>query len=214
MADNYGKIQGHFLEMLRDAREVLRVASGVLLDGSSDGADAAAVGESVRATDKQINDTQHLLRRELVVHGTVQGATAFPSMLALMSLSKDVEQIGDYAKGLLDLAAAGGGGSGGGVAEERASLTELRDRILGLLDRASELHKSQDPSQSRAFLDDVDAVHAACGDRVAALLRQEGGNPSVAVLVYRGFQRITRHAGNVVTALIVPLDHLDVFDED
>ena len=39
-----------------------------------------------------------------MVHGAVHGTFSFPELLVMMSLVKDAERIGDYAKNIFDLA--------------------------------------------------------------------------------------------------------------
>jgi len=39
-------------------------------------------------------------------------------------------------------------------------------------------------------------------------------HPVVAALMYRYVKRVLAHATNVVTAIVMPIDKLDFFDED
>ena len=50
---------------------------------------------------------RRVFRRELVFHSSVFGGIDSPSVLVYMSVVKDIERVGDYAKNLLDLARDG-----------------------------------------------------------------------------------------------------------
>jgi phosphate uptake regulator len=65
------------------------------------------VNDELRATDQKVNRLEREIRRELVVHASVFGAIDTPAVLVYMSIVKDVERVGDYAKNLVDLALDG-----------------------------------------------------------------------------------------------------------
>lgn len=203
----YAEIERRFLEMLEDGRHIFDAAANALVGGT----DPETIRDDLFATDARINGTEQRLRRNIVVHGTVHGAHSFPALLVMMSLAKDAERIGDYAKNIFDLAAAG---SQVGNAEERAALVALKDRISRLLVRARNLHATHDSAAARAFLSDADQIEDACDSAVTRGLGISDRNMAGVVLAYRYFKRVTSHAANVVTALVMPLDKLDFFDED
>lgn len=89
--------------MLGDARHSFDLATLALLTDT----DVAAVDTDVLATDERINQTEHELRSELVVHVAVQGAVDIGSVLGSILLIKKIERIGDQAKNILDLASKG-----------------------------------------------------------------------------------------------------------
>ena len=146
----------------------------------------------------------------IVVHGAVHGPTGFPSLLVMMSLAKDAERIGDYAKNLFDLAAAQPDlGSG----DERTALVELKDKVSQLLVKGKNLYETEDEDSARGFLSEADRVQDACDAGLNRMLRLEGENAAARVLAYRYFKRVASHMANVVTSLVVPLHKLDFFDE-
>lgn len=199
-----GEIHKHFLEMLVDGRHTFDAAANALLGGT----DPEVIREDLFRTDQRINRTEQQIRREIVVHGSIFGSATFPALLVMMSLVKDAERIGDYAKNLFDLAAAH-------VAlgpEERALLVDLKDRISKLLIRAHGLMESQDTQGARRFLDEVRVTEDECDAAVSRLLGVSGRNKAGEVLAFRYFKRVTSHVGNIVTSLVVPLDKLDFFD--
>ena len=205
MGSNFDEIQQRFLQMLEDGRHIFDAAANALVGGT----DPEVIRSDLFRTDRRINETEQQLRRSIVVHATVHGPTSFPSMLVLMSVAKDAERIGDYAKNIFDLCVAGPA-----LGEERESLTRLKDEISTLLVKARNLHESEDEDGARGFLDEADRIENTCDDGVRRLLAVEGRNATSPALAYRYFKRVASHAANIVTALVVPLDKLDFFDED
>jgi len=205
MRNNFEMIQRRFGQMLEDGRHIFDAAANALVGGTA----PEAIRDDLFATDKRINETEQELRRLIVVHSTVRGTRSFPSMLVMMSLAKDAERIGDYAKNIFDLSV-----SGAELGDEKLGLTGMKDRISRLLVKARNLHETADSSQARGYLIDADALEDDCDEAVDRLLPAEGRNWAGAVLGYRYFKRVVSHAANIVTALVVPLDKLDFFDED
>ncbi len=202
----YEEILRRFSQMLEDGRHIFDAAANALLGGT----DTEIIRADLFATDQRINETEQQIRRLIVVHGSVHGAQSFPSLLVMMSLVKDAERIGDYAKNLFDLATAKPSLGGD---EDRSKLVELKDQVSTLLVRGRNIHESQDAEAARAFLSDADRVQDACDALLARFIGLEGENAAARALTLRYFKRVASHVSNVVTALVMPLDKLDFFDE-
>ena len=202
----FAEIQRGFMQMLEDGRHIFDAATNGLIGGT----DPEAIRADLFGTDERINRTEQHIRRQIVVHGTVHGARSFPSLLVVMSLAKDAERIGDYAKNIFDLAvlAPDLGGE-----EEVRKLIDLKDQISRLLYRARELYEAQDGEGARNFLSESDRVQDTCDAALEKAL-SSATNASGRALTYRYLKRVTSHAANVVTSLVMPLDKLDFFDED
>ena len=96
-----GRIEQHLLDMLDADRHTLELATTGLL-GS---ADPEALHHEVSDSDHRVNLLVQRVRRELVVHASLRGTHAdISAMFATMSVVKDIERVGDYAKHLLRIA--------------------------------------------------------------------------------------------------------------
>lgn len=197
-------IHNDFLEMLEDGRHIFDAAANMLLGGG----DPEVIRKDLFETDKRINLTEQKIRREIVVHGSVHGATAFPSSLVVMSLVKDAERIGDYAKNIFDL---GKHDPQLGSDEERASLVSMKDQVSKMLVRSHGLFQEQDEAAARAYLKEAEALQKACDAQIERLIGVTGENTAGRVLTYRYFKRVASHAANVVTSIVMPVDKLDYF---
>lgn len=198
-------IHARFLEMLVDGRHTFDAAANALLGGTA----PEVIREDLFSTDQRINATEQEIRRAIVVHGTVHGASTFPELLILMSLVKDAERVGDYAKNLFDLAVDRPGFD----PEDHGELVELKDQVSKIIVRAHGLHEKHDVEGARAILEEIDGIQDQCDVKVREFVRATGSNHTVAALTYRYFKRVLGHIGNIVTSLVVPLDKLDYRDE-
>ncbi len=198
-----------FGQMLEDGRHTFDAASNALLGGT----DPRVVRDDLYATDRRINELEQRIRREVAVHATVKGGADITVCLTLMSLVKDAERIGDYAKNIFDLATDCPAFHEG---PEAADLVDLKNRTSRLLAKVRNLCESQDIEQSRSFVEEVDDMLSECDKRVSALTKGEleASHPVAAALLYRYIKRVLAHQMNIVSSVFMPLDKLDYFDED
>jgi len=198
-----------FGQMLEDGRHVFDAACNAFVGGT----DPAVVGRDLFATDKRINRSEQAIRRELVVHVAVSQTVDFPLCFALMSLVKDAERIGDYAKNIFDLAVECRDFPGDPMAPD---IVEVKDKVSRMLAKMRSLYESQDIDKANAFLVEADAILEHCYAQVTRLLGESSlsGQPVAAALMYRYTKRVMAHSMNVVTSIVMPVDKLDYFDED
>jgi len=201
-------VQAILLQMLANDRHSFDLATSALLMG----ADPEAVGPDLRSTDRLVNEATREVRRLLVVHVSVHGASAVTPVLTYMSIVKDVERAGDYAKNIFDIAAQGVDLS---QDADREELGRYRDRLSTLFTEASRAFGENDVARARELLAESDATLDDFDNRVNVYLRstQPAGEAVPRVLYYRYLKRITAHLMNLLTALTMPVDSLDYFDE-
>ena len=104
-SDMIESIEAQLTEMLRDGRVVYDAAMEALFGGGK----SKATKKHVKRTDRGINELQRVVRRELLVHLSARPSADLPLALSYMSVVKDAEKIGDYAKNLYDLVRWGAG---------------------------------------------------------------------------------------------------------
>lgn len=196
--------------MLQDCRHAFDLSMTALLAGG----DPKTVGPEVRATDIQVNKAERAVRRELVVHVSVRGAKAdLPMVLASMSIVKDVERIGDYAKNVWDLAAEGIDFSS---APDLDDLVEWRSRTSSAIADVARVFQERDTAAAHEMIKAFDEILDECDDRITMQLTS-ADSPREAVpraLLFRYLKRIYAHLMNVLSSLVMPLDRLDYYDED
>lgn len=202
------EIMQYFEQMLEDGRHTFDAASNSLFGGT----DPATIKEDLWATDKRINANERRIRRRLMTHSAVHGRTEFPVCLALMSIVKDAERIGDFSKNLFDLANLGVGID----ADSKNDLIKMKDTISRLLAKSRNIYETQDEDGARIFIAECEAIGKHCDVKMDAMcMREEGdGKLAATALAYRYLKRISAHSMNIITSVVMPLDHLDYFDED
>jgi hypothetical protein len=202
-------VEHQLLEMLDADRHTFDLAAAALLAG----ADPQTLIEAVQASDGEVDELVRLVRRELVVHAAVHGVhTDIPAMFTAMSVVKDIERIGDYAKELLALAQLGADLS---QDRRRGSLTADRDRISELILEVRQALAARDADHAQALLTRATASMEDLETRMADLVRTDdppGGGVAHALFLHYA-RRITAHLMNVLTSLVLPVDQLDFYDE-
>ncbi len=208
-AERLDRIEATLQQMIVDDMHAFGLAMSALLGQSS----PHEIGAELRATDHRVNAAERDIRRELVVHASVHGAIDTPAILIYMSIVKDIERIGDYAKNIFDLAADGADLSTGKYTGE---ITSVASEIPDFLESAAKAFHDRDAEASKTLLHRGDELLDRFDERVSALVREEHpDHQAVAVaLAHRYLKRIVAHGMNVLSAVVMPVDRLDYFDED
>jgi phosphate uptake regulator len=203
-----GKMTRELERMIQEGRHMFDTASNVLLAGT----DPTAVREELFRTDQKINRMEQQIRREIIVHGSVHGSDDLPELMVLMSVSKDAERIGDYAKNLFGIALDRRIAPG---SPHHAELLAVKEKVSALLSDAPDVYSTQDKPGAEAFLKRAQATMSQCDKHVTAILRSNdgGGLSAASVLAFRHMKRVAGHIQNIVTAVLVPVDKLDFLDE-
>ena len=140
-------VEETLVQMLRDGRAVYDAATEAAFGGGK----SKETKRTVRTTDWGINEAQREVRRALMMHAAVAGSIDLPLVLRYMSVVKDVERVGDYAKNIYDLAKYGADLT---ASPDRDELAGYRDAVGQLIDDAAD-----------AFEDDARKRRAHFGTR-------------------------------------------------
>lgn len=185
---------------------------GMALDALTRRTEPEAIGKKLRKRDKSINRVERAIRRMLIVHTGVRGSLAdAPVLFVYMAIAKDIERVGDLAKDMWDLAAAGADMSRGELLEQA---DEVGEKVRWLISETSRVFGERDTDAAIEILKASDTDVDTYEDRMLAQLEGETANLSVAAaLFYRYVMRITAHLMNVLTAVVMPFERLDYWDE-
>ncbi len=174
---------------------------------------ASEVNAELRALDQKVNALEREMRRDLVVHATVQAGVDTPAVLVFMSIAKDVERLGDYTKNLLDLARDGANLSSLSDADE---WRRLGAEVSGYIDVVADVFLARDVARARQLLGPTSQLLHLFDRHVSMLVRGEDQHPQpvARALAYRYLKRVVAHLMNILSAVVMPVDKLDYFDED
>lgn len=198
-----------FKNMLDDTQLMFDSVCRKLIDDQEE----PGLNSKVYGIDKQVNDLQRDIRKRVVEHLSLQPSVDVPTCLLLMSVVKDAERLGDYAKNLYEVS----------TLTDQPLNKEEYQRLFNNIEREiSELFKGT----KKAFIESDEAKAAKSWeyktkiakrcDQIIEKLAKSNLPVNDAVcftLMARYFKRITAHLTNIATSVILPLTDLDYFDE-
>ncbi|HVL99347.1 MAG TPA: phosphate uptake regulator PhoU [Egibacteraceae bacterium] len=211
-ADSSGleRIEQHLLDMLDADRRTLELAREGLLGHT----DPDTLRQQVSDSDYHVNELVQQVRRQLVIHASTHGtATDIPALLVTMSIVKDIERIGDYAKELLRIARVAGPFPPGTPSHER--LAAACHQASGHLSEVRAALDTRDPDVTNRLLATIQTFVDGLDEALDTLLTTTPGEDSIAVaLASQYVKRIGAHLSNILTSIVLPVDQLDFYDED
>jgi len=171
----------------------------------------SAVGQTIYDRDRQINELERSIRSRIVNHLLINPGQQVVASLAMMSVVKDAERIGDYCKNVLEVARFYHKAL---TAEPYMSrLAEVQRQIEGLFDATRLAYLKSDEDRARYVIGQLGSIRQTCDSIVEELLKQQDRMPvdeAVAMgLLARHFKRVAAHLGNICTAVVSPVDRLD-----
>lgn len=202
-------IEAEIGQMLATATETL----GLALDALVREVEPGEVGSTLRKRDRSINKVERAIRRQLIVHAGVRGTQAdVPLLFTYMSIAKDIERVGDMAKDLWDLASAGGRMN---ADPYRPEAMEVGHHLTTLITDTARVFGERDAESAIAILNVADERMDAYETAMLGQLQEPSAPLAVTrTLFYRYAARITAHLMNVLTAVVMPFERLDYYDED
>ncbi len=203
MGDNFSK-------MLHLAYE-MNLAAGKIFFGEKD----SPVGRThIYEQDVEVNQLERKIRKQVVAHLSFKGNIPdMPYCLLLMSLVKDVERLGDYAKNLIEVAEIHPGFKDDQIKQE---LLEIRNSVEAAFHSTAGVFATRDQERALQLIrQGRDNAHR-CD---ALILRIAGGKceartTTAQVLGTRYYKRIGGHVLNVLSSVVMPLHKIDYYDED
>ncbi len=201
-------IESKLKKMLERDRHEVDLAMSVLLGDLA----PAEANDEVRSSDQRVNEAEREIRRELVVHASVFGSIEIPCVLLYMSIVKDIERVGDYAKNLIDLALDGANLQ---QAPDFADWRALAAQVSAFVGDSTEAFHERDTTRTRTLIAQGDRLLTVFDDSVSALVKGADQDPSpvARALALRYLKRVVAHLVNVLTAVVMPLDCLDYLHE-
>ncbi len=164
--------------------------------------------------DVKVNKLERKIRKQVIAHLSVAGNSAdVPYSLLLMSLVKDVERIGDYAKNLAETLDV----SGATLPDDDtvAELREIRNGIESTFEAVAEVFAQSDEEEAVALIRQGRDMSHRCDALIDRIAKGDyDAATTVAVtLGTRFYKRIGAHLLNILSGVVMPLHKLDYYDE-
>ena len=207
--ESLDSIDAKLSEMLTDSMRIYDLSMNCLLGDTN----LDTVRDDLYSTDKKINELHRDVRREMIIHSAVNSRNLdIPLLLSYMTMSKDIERIGDYCKNLFEIAETGNTFTQG---DELDDYIELRNDIGKLIIYLQSCLNLEDESKVQDLITLGSSLSTNLDDKITALLenKEKIQNPVATTLFFRYLKRIVSHIVNAATALIMPTDQIEYLDE-
>jgi phosphate uptake regulator len=169
---------------------------------------------TVYKMDVKVNKLERRIRKQVIAHLTLTTEkTSVPYCLLLMSLVKDVERIGDYAK---NLAEARDYHPGAFPEDEIVQeLREIRTEIEAGFAEISAVFDRSDHERAVELIREGRDLTRRCDALVGRVARSDyvASTATSIVMGARFYKRIAAHVLNVLSSVVMPLHRLDYYDE-
>jgi phosphate transport system protein len=198
-----------FSRMLKISHEITLAAGQNFFD--EEGGEGR---EEIRKRDIEINKLERGVRKQVIAHLTLSPSPGeVPYCLLLMSIVKDVERIGDYAKNLAEVRVEGGAP----VPDDDlgTELSDIRRIVEGTFARVDEVFASSDAEVANVLIEEGRTVTRRCDALLGKVARSDydAATATSVVLGARYYKRIGAHLLNVLSGVVMPLHKLDYHDE-
>jgi phosphate uptake regulator len=210
-SDPLRAMEKNFSEMLIIGHEMVISAGEMFFTGAASPEERT----ELYRRDVRVNKLQRQIRKQVVAHLSVHGNRPdVPYSLLLVSLVKDVERIGDYAKNIADLDDI----RSGALVEDGITLEleQIRRGVESSFQALSAVIGSSDRERAIELIQQGrDAAHR-CEALVARIARSDYDARTTTVLVLgtRYYKRIGGHVLNVLSSIVMPIHKIDYYDED
>lgn len=196
-----------FAEMLEHAEWMFKQANDVL--GSS--LDSEEIKDSLYRRDQSINALLKSIRLKIVSHLSINPGSDVAASLALMSVAKDAERIGDYCKNVFEVGRFYT--EGFHLAEYHGAMEAIRADVEGLFVAVRRAWKESDTREAKDAIKAADRIGNQCDALIEQLL---GDKENIRVregvaysLLARHYKRVSSHLSNVCTAVLGKIELLD-----
>jgi len=198
-----------FKDMLDDSEFMFRAVCGRLLDNIEE----PDLKKKIYEIDKKVNRLQKDIRKRIVEHLSLQPTVNVTACLLLMSVVKDAERLGDYAKNLYEVTE---------LLEKPIDkklfneyFGDIDKDIMTLFEQTRAAFIEADEEKAGLAWDYEKRIAKDC-DRIVEQIAKSKLSVNEAVcftLIARHFKRLVAHLVNIATSVILPISDLDYFDE-
>ncbi len=199
-----------FKDMLDDTEKMFTSVCRKLIDNQ----DEPGLKNNIYKLDKKVNTLQKNIRKRVIEHLSIQPTVDIPTSLLLMSVVKDAERVGDFAKNLFEV---NGLLSSPIDKEEYIQLfNNIEKDISQLFQETKQAFIESDEDKAAESWNYKKEISQKCDNIIKSLAKSQlPANKAVCfTLMARYFKRIASHLTNIATSVILPLTDLDYFDEN
>ncbi|MDQ2069226.1 PhoU domain-containing protein [Natronospira bacteriovora] len=177
---------------------------------------AEEVHDAIYRRDRAINELERSIRRKVLRYLTVNPGYDVAVCLALMSVAKDAERIGDYCKNVFEVGQFYTRGFH--VPRYHEPLDKVSADINEIFNMVSKACRASDEDLAQQAIELSRQARGICDGVIQDLFKEEEAvemHEAVAYsLLARHYKRVIAHLSNIATALLGQLEDLDFFADD
>jgi phosphate transport system protein len=210
-SDPLRAMEKNFSAMLIIAYEMVISAGSMCFSGEA----TPEARTELYQRDVRVNQLERQIRKQVVAHLSITGNRPdVPYSLLLVSLVKDVERIGDYAKNLAELDDV----YPGALTEDETTreLQQIRRDAEESFKALSVVFGNADRERAVELIrQGRDAAHR-CDALIGRIARSDydARTTTALVLATRYYKRVGGHVLNVLSSIVMPIHKIDYYDED
>ena len=192
--------------MLDSSEEMLSFAFKSLIKKG----DAKEYQRNIYIKDQSINIKERDIRKQILIHLSTNPNCNLSACLALISISKDAERLGDYVKNLFELQSLLKDSK-----SNRKLFKKLFDEngkdLLELFEKVTISFKSSDRELASAAITEGREISKRCEEIIEEVIVSDYSNRQAVVLALgaRYMKRIALHLSNIASSVVNPLTDLD-----
>lgn len=208
--DFLNEVLEEFKHMLEEGEQMFSMVCQQLIHQQSD----QQIKEKIYNLDRKINQQERAIRKRVIEHLTAQPSVDVPVSLLLMSVVKDAERLGDYAKNLYEVNSLLDKPIDPNLYTQYFNHIEIE--ITKLFEKTKQSFLESDESIAKECWNDERSIVKGCDDIIKKLASSAlSVNEAVCfTLMARHFKRLAAHLANIATSVILPVSDLDYFDEE
>jgi len=206
--------KGLISQMMDDFMDMLKLGKSMfdtVMSAGMEGGDLRAIREDLFSKDTAVNQLEQTVRRKILVHLSVQAGADVPACLVLMSVAKDAERLGDYAKNIFQVFQTCSHLEPGLYYDQALRLSH---EISAAFPSVASVFGDADVETARQLKEANHRLEKQCDAIISELLGgAECGTAVAYVLLFRFLKRILAHLGNIVSSVVMPVHKIDFYDE-
>lgn len=205
------KIVEEFSSMLDNSEAMLEYALKVLKHKEK----AKNFEKKIYFRDQKINIAEKDIRKRILIRLSTSQKGNLPACLALISIAKDAERLGDYVKNIFELSTmAKVKSSKNGKKLFKRLFEDIGNEVLKLLITVNDAFKESDTKAALKAVTKARAISKQCENIIAELLESNYSASQAVVLTLgaRYLKRIALHLSNIASSIYLPLPEMDYID--
>jgi len=171
----------------------------------------ADMSQDILKKDAAVDAFEQDVRKKVLTHCCIQGASEIPAGMALVTIVIDIERIGDYVKNIVFLAQNHPAKLHGGIIEN--DLKRLEDTVKELFIGTQACIETNDQDAASKLLEGYSETKKLCANMLASLINEKdpdlSSGEAVSLALYtRWLRRINSHLQNLNTSVVNPFDRI------